>query len=259
MVGGAPQVPLGGGVQGGDGAFVESVLLGEALQEEPEPGRRFETALHFLGLEVVGGEAEPDPGGGITLRLPRGTDIAQGCVVLAGVVLVRAEPLLDARELGGEDALARQDQGVDGAGHPAVTVAPGVDGDKVEVRHGGPYEGRGVQVPFGEPVDELAHQFGDLLGVRGGVDRWTARTAGDPDAAGAVLAGAHVAVDAPGDHEVQGREQGVVPGEDLEFRGVLDVGEGVAVADDGVTGGLVGLGEMSPPAIRVSASSELIV
>jgi hypothetical protein len=51
----------------------------------------------------------------------------------------------------------------------------------------------------------------------------------------------------------------VVPGEELEVRSVLDVGEGVAITDDGVTSGLVGLGGDVPPAIRVSASSELIV
>lgn len=97
LVGGSPQVPFGGGVQGGDGAFAEPVLLGEALQAEPDPGRRFEAALHLLRLEVVGGEAEPDPGGGITLRLPGGTDSAQGAVVLKGVEVVRAEPLLEHR------------------------------------------------------------------------------------------------------------------------------------------------------------------
>jgi hypothetical protein len=41
-----------------------------------------------------------------------------------------------------------------------------VDGDEVEVGHGGTYEGRGLEIPFGKPVDKLVHESGYVLGFR---------------------------------------------------------------------------------------------
>ncbi len=214
-----------------DHPLVQTGGLDALGQTGPGPRHDVEAALGLLGLAMVGGQAEPDPGAGVPFGAPaRSAHVLQDLVV--GVrVLSPAEPLLDGGELGRHQSLAGEHERGQGPGHAPVAVLPRMDLDEVEVGHGGADVDGRVEVALVEPVDELRHQSRNVRLVRCGVggDQGIVG-AGDVDGPVAPAAGAFVEVMAL-EHEVQAVEQTGVVTEVVSGVGEgLDVGHAALVA-----------------------------
>lgn len=127
-------------VQSGDGAFVEVSAMGEFGESAPYSPRTHEATVDRLCLLVVGGQVETDPAGDVLLGTVVGSAVVELAVVLPRVARP-PQPALDGGELGGEDTLPGDHQGLQGSGQTAVAVGPGVDGDQLQVHHCGPDQG----------------------------------------------------------------------------------------------------------------------
>jgi len=106
----------------------------------------------------------------------------QHAVVVGGVA---AEVLLDGAELGREQSGAGEYERLHDAGYASVAVGERVDGHEVQMGHGGTHGDVGVEVFVVQPVDGLAHERRNIVGVGAGVGRGSAGWACDVDRAGA--------------------------------------------------------------------------
>ncbi len=154
-------------MQGSHRAFVQAVAGGEFGKPAPGPPGAVESALDGLRLLMVGGQIEADPTGDVLLGKVAGSSVGEFAVVLPGIAGA-AEPCLDGGEFRGQDAFAGNHERLQGAGHSAIAVGPGMNGHQVQVRHRGPHQQMGVVLGV-EPVDEFLCECGNIFGVRSGV------------------------------------------------------------------------------------------
>ncbi len=131
---------------------------------EPHPARTIQAAPYGLRLLVVRGEVETDPVGDVLVRAESGTPALQLAVVLPGIAGA-PEPGLDRGELGGQFSFSRDHECLEGPGHTAVSIRPRVDGDEMQMRHGGPYQGVGAIVRV-QPLDQFTRQRRNIGRVR---------------------------------------------------------------------------------------------
>jgi hypothetical protein len=175
----------------------------------------------------VGLDAEPHPGGRVALGLVGAAlHLLERRVVRIGVA---TEVLLDRYELWCEQALAGEDERLDDPRDTAVAVAERVHGYDVEMRHRGAHDDMSVEVAAGEPVDDLAHELGDVVMGRPDIRRCAAARVRDLDAASTVPAGVLVLLEVAG-VEVKVEDDAVNPAEDGVVRHDADVVHRTGVA-----------------------------
>ena len=110
-------------------------------------------------------DAETDPGRGISFGLiATSLNLLQHAVVLLGM---GGQVLLDRSELRREQSIECEDERLHDSRDPPIAVSKRVNRDEMEMRHRSAYDDVLLRIARAQPLDHLAHQRNDLVGVGG--------------------------------------------------------------------------------------------